>query len=186
MNVLQAIAARRSISQFTDEAVSPDDLRQLIDAAIQAPNHRMTQPVRFRVLGPAARHAYGAVLGARKAKKVEDPVAAQAVIDKAAAAETAVPTAIAVSVRLDDNPEIREEDYATALMGIQNLMLAAVALGLGTRLRTGAVMDDPRARAALEVPEGERIVGLVQVGHPASTPEAKRRKTVDEVTRWLA
>ena len=92
---------------------------------------------------------------------------------------------IAVSVRVDDNPEIREEDYATALMGVQNLMLAAVALGLGTRLRTGAVMDDPRAREALDVPDGERIVAIIQVGHPSSTPEAKPRKGVDEVTRWL-
>lgn len=185
MNVLQAIAARRSISQFTDGPVSADHLRQLIDAAIQAPNHRMTQPVRFRVLGPATRHAYGAVLGARKAKKLEDPVAAQAVIDKASAAEAAVPAVIAVSVRVDENPEIREEDYATAFMGVQNLMLAAVSLGLGTRLRTGAVMDDPRAREALGVPEGERVVVMVQVGHPAATPYPKPRKAVDEVTRWL-
>ena len=185
MNILQAIAARRTIGQFTDDGVPREALRQLIEAALHAPNHRMTQPVRFRVLGPATRHAYGAALGARKARKVEDPAAAQAVIDKVSATEAAVPAAIAVSVRVDDNPEIREEDYATALMGVQNLMLAAVALGLGTRLRTGAVMDDPRAREALDVPDGERIVAIIQVGHPSSTPEAKPRKGVDEVTRWL-
>ncbi|MBM4185857.1 MAG: nitroreductase [Gemmatimonadetes bacterium] len=186
MDILHAIATRRSIGQFLDRAVPPEALRQLLEAALQAPNHRMTQPVRFRVLGPAARHGYGAALGARKAKKLADPAAARAVIDKTSAAEVAVPAAIAVSVVLDPNPEIREEDYATALMGVQNLMLAAVALGLGTRLRTGAIMDDPHARAALEVPDGERIVGIVQVGHPASTPDAKPRRSVDEVTRWLA
>jgi nitroreductase len=185
MDVRTAIANRRSIKQFTDRAVTREEIGQLLDAAIQVPNHRLTQPVRFRVLGPAARHAYGAVLGARKAKKLEDPVAAQALIDKTAAGEAAAPATIFVSMTLDENPEIREEDYASAMMAVQNLMLAAVDLGLGTHMRSGAVMDDPRTREALGVPEGERIVAMVQLGEPANTPDAKPRKSLDEVTTWL-
>jgi nitroreductase len=177
MDVRTAIANRRSIKQFTDRAVTREEIGQLLDAAIQVPNHRLTQPVRFLVLGPAARHAYGAVLGARKAKKLEDPVAA--------AGEAAAPATIFVSMTLDENPEIREEDYASAMMAVQNLMLAAVDLGLGTHMRSGAVMDDPRTREALGVPEGERIVAMVQLGEPANTPDAKPRKSLDEVTTWL-
>jgi nitroreductase len=185
MDVRTAIANRRSIKQFTDRAVSRDEITQLLDAALQVPNHRLTQPIRFRVLGPESRHAYGTVLGARKAKKLEDPVAAQALIDKVAAAEAAGPVSIFASMTLDENPEIREEDYASTLMAVQNLMLAAVELGLGTHLRSGAVMDDPRAREALGVPEGERIVAMLQVGEPAVVPDAKPRRSVDEVTSWL-
>src|SRR5690349_5493706 len=98
MNILDAIAARRSTSSFTGRAVGRDEVSAMIEAALQAPNHRMTQPVRFRVLGPEGRRAYGAVLGARKAKKIEDPVAAQAVIDKVSGAEGAIPTTIVVSM----------------------------------------------------------------------------------------
>lgn len=185
MDIRTAIATRRSIKQFTDRPVTGDEIGQLLEAALQAPNHRMTQPVRFRVLGPEARHAYGTVLGARKAKKVEDPAAAQAVIDKIASAEAAVPVTIAVSMTLDANLEIREEDYASAMMAVQNLMLAALDLGLGSHLRSGAVLDDPRTREALGVPDDERIVMMVQVGAPASVPEAKPRRTIDEVTTWL-
>jgi len=185
MDVRTAIAARRSIKQFTDRAVTREEISQLLDAAIQAPNHRMTQPVRFRVLGPQARHAYGAVLGARKAKKLEDPAAAQALIDKVATTESAIPATIAVTMTLDENPEIREEDYASTFMAVQNLMLAAVELGLGSHLRSGAVMDDPRAREALGVPEGERIVAMLHLGEPATVPEAKPRRPVEEVTSWL-
>lgn len=185
MDVRTAITNRRSIRQFTDRAVTREEISQLLDAALQAPNHRLTHPVRFRVLGPEARRAYGAVLGARKAKKLEDPVAAQALIDKVAAAEAAGPVTIFVSMTLDENPEIREEDYASAMMSVQNLMLAAVELGLGTHLRSGAVMDDPRTREALGVPEGERIVAMVQLGEPAVVPEAKARRSVEEVTTWL-
>jgi nitroreductase len=86
---------------------------------------------------------------------------------------------------LVENTEIREEDYAIAMMAVQNLMLAAVDLGLGTHMRSGAVMDDPRTREALGVPEGERIVAMVQLGEPASVPDAKPRKSLDEVTTWL-
>lgn len=186
MDLHEAIHTRRSVKQFTDRPIRREEIERLLAAAAQAPNHRMTQPWRFYVLGPEARHAYGAVLGARKAKNIEDPEAARAVADKVAAAEAALPAEIVVSMALDANPEIREEDYAATMMGVQNLLLAARAMGLGTHLKTGAVMDDPRARAAVGVPEGERIVALVQLGEPAAVPEAKARKAAAEVTTWVA
>jgi nitroreductase len=180
-----AIRSRRSIKQFTSRVITREEIERLIDAAVQAPNHRMTQPWRFYVLGPEARRGYGAALGARKAKKVEDPEAARAVQEKVAAAEAALPAEIVVSVVLNENPEIREEDYAAAMMAVQNLMLAAHAVGLGTHLKTGAVMDDPNARAAVGVAEGERIVALVQLGEPAAVPEAKARRAAADVTTWV-
>jgi nitroreductase len=185
MDILEAIHNRRSIRQFTDRPVSREEIEPLLSAAVAAPNHRMTQPWRFYVLGPAARRAYGAVLGARKAKKIEDPAAAQALIDKVSASEAALPAMLAVSMMLDDNLETREEDYAATMMAVQNLLLAAQASGLGTHLKTGAVMNDPRTRTALGVPEGERVVATIQLGEPAETPEAKMRRPASEFTTWL-
>ncbi|HEY5219893.1 MAG TPA: nitroreductase [Gemmatimonadaceae bacterium] len=186
MNLHEAIHARRSIKQFTDRPIAREEIERVLDAAVLAPNHRMTQPWRFYVLGPEARRAYGAVLGARKAKNVEDPEAARAVIEKVSAAEAALPAEIVVSMTLDASMEIREEDYAAAMMAAQNLMLAAVATGLGTHIKTGAIMEDPRARAAVGVSEGERIVAIVQLGEPAAVPEAKARRAATEVTTWVA
>ncbi len=185
MDVLEAIRTRRSIKQFTHRPVTREEIERLLEVAAQAPNHRMTQPWRFYVLGPEARRAYGEALGARKAKRVEDPEVARAVAEKVAEGEAGLPAMIAVAVTLDGNPEIREEDYAAAMMGVQNLLLAARAAGLGTHVRTGAVMDDPRARAAVGVPEGERIVAMIQLGEPAATPEAKPRRSAADVTTWV-
>ncbi|MES2125157.1 MAG: nitroreductase, partial [Gemmatimonadota bacterium] len=184
-DVLDAIQHRRSIRQFTDRPVTRDEMERILDAAIAAPNHRMTQPWRFYVLGPEARRAYGETLGSRKAKKIEDPAAAQALIEKVVAGEVALPAMLAVATTVSENPEIREEDYAATMMAVQNLMLAAQATGLGTHIRTGAVMDDPRVRSALGVPEGERIIATIQVGEPAAMPEAKARRPAAEVTTWL-
>jgi nitroreductase len=185
MDTLEAIQNRRSIRQFTDRPVTRAEIEALLTAAVAAPNHRMTQPWRFYVLGPSARHAFGTVLGSRKAKKIEDPAAAQALIDKVAASEAALPAMLMVGMTLDENLEIREEDYAATMMAIQNLLLAAQANGLGTHVKSGAVMDDPRTRAAVGVPEGQRIIAMIQLGEPAAQPEAKVRRPASELTNWL-
>lgn len=185
MDVPEAIRTRRSIRQFTDRPVSREEIEPLLDLAVEAPNHRLTQPWHFYVLGPVARRAYGETLGARKAKKIEDPVAARALVDKVAAGEAALPAMLVVSMTQDASAEIREEDYAATMMAVQNLLLAAHAAGLGAHLKTGAVMDDPRTRAAIGVAEGERIVATIQLGHPAMLPEAKPRRPAGDVTTWL-
>jgi nitroreductase len=185
MTILEAIHARRSIKTFTDGPVAREEVERLLDAAVQAPNHRLTQPWRFYVLGVDARRAYGGVLGSRKAKRVEDPEAARQVVEKVAGGHAALPAMLAVSMVLDENLEIREEDYAATFMAIQNLSLAAVASGLGTHLKTGAVMDDPRAREVVGVAEGERIVATIELGRPAGAPDAKARRSASELTRWV-
>ena len=97
----------------------------------------------------------------------------------------AVPAMIGVLVALDEDPEIREEDYATAFMAIQNLALAAVEMGLGTHIKTGAVMDEPALREALEVGDARRLAAIVFLGEPAELPPPKPRAPAAGRTRWL-
>lgn len=185
-NILQHLAARRrSIKEFTDRSVSREEIEALLDVMVQAPNHRMTQPWRVYVLGPVARRRYGAALGERKTKRVEDAEAGRRVVEKVASQHEALPAMIAIAVQRHEDPEIREEDYAATWMGIQNVLLAADEAGLGTHIKTGAVMDDPRARAAVGVPQGERIVAMVNLGEPASVPDPKARLSASEITTWV-
>jgi nitroreductase len=185
MNISDAIQQRRSIKRFTDRQISREEIESLLAAAPFAPNHRLTQPWRFYVLGPEARHAYGLALGNRKAKKIEDPEAARTMRDSVAAEHRALPAMIVVAVVTNDNPETREEDYAATMMAIQNLALTAVAHGLGTHIKTGGVMEDPAARAAVGLPEGNRIVAVVNVGEPADVPPQKRREAASAHTTWV-
>jgi nitroreductase len=185
MNILRSINTRRSIKAFTDRPVPPKEIEQLLNAVCQAPNHRKTEPWRFYVLGPDARHAYGEALGRRKAKRMEDVEAGQAVVDKVALTHKSLPAMVAVAVVVDENPEIREEDFAAVYMGIQNLSLVAHAIGLGTHIKTGAIMDDPAARAALGVPEGQRIVATINIGKPDGLPDPQSRRPASELTTWV-
>jgi nitroreductase len=180
-----AIRARRSIKRFTDRPVTRTEIETLLEAATLAPNHRLTQPWRFYVLGPEARYGYGLALGERKARKIEDPAAAQTMRETVAQEHRALPCMIAVAVVDTDNPEQREEDYAAAMMAIQNIALTAVELGLGTHLKTGGVMGDPAARAAAGVRDNERIVAIINVGEPADVPPAKRRELAPSLTTWV-
>lgn len=179
------ITTRRSIRQLEPRPLDRSEIEPLLEAAVAAPNHRLTQPWRFYVLGPAARHAFGLALGNRKARKQQDPEAARAVRDRTAAEHRDLPCMIAVAMVLSDSPETREEDYAAVMMAVQNLMLAAVGRGLGTHLKTGAVMDDPDARAAVGVSPGERIVATINVGVPAEVPPPRERQPAAAFTRWL-
>jgi nitroreductase len=185
MDIFETISTRRSIKAYTDAPVSDSEIRRMLAAAVQAPNHRMTQPWRFYVLGSGARAAYGRALGHRKAKRVEGDDAKDAVVAKVEASHRDLPGMLAVSMTLDENPEIREEDYAATFMAIQNLSLAAHAMGLGTHVKTGAIMDDPAARRAVGVPEEERIIATISVGHPESIPDPKPRHAAGELTRWV-
>jgi nitroreductase len=185
MNVSDAIAQRRSIKKFLDRPVTREEIEGLLEAAVLAPNHHLTQPWRFYVLGPESRRRYGLALGDRKARKLPDPEAANAVREKTAAEHVAFPALIAVAMVVSENPETREEDYAAVMQAIANITLAAVARGLGTHMRTGAVMEDPAARAAIGVPEGQRIVTMLSVGVPAEMPGPKARQGATAVTTWV-
>lgn len=185
MQVSDAIRERRSIKRFAERSLSRDEVETLLAAAALAPNHRLTQPWRFYVLGPEARSAYGLALGERKARKLTDLEAARAMRDTVAAEHRALPCMIAVAVPSTDDPEIREEDYAAAMMAIQNLSLTAVEMGLGTHLKTGGVMGDPAARAAVGARDNERIIAIVNVGEPAEVPGPKKRDPATAFTTWV-
>ena len=60
MDLSEAISSRRSVRQFSSRVITRAEIERMLDAAVQAPNHRLTQPWRFYVLGPDARRAYGA------------------------------------------------------------------------------------------------------------------------------
>jgi nitroreductase len=185
MRPSDAIRERRSIKRFTDRPVTREEIEALIAAATMAPNHRLTNPWRFYVLGPRAREAYGRALGERKAKKQPDPAKAAELRDTVAAEHRALPAMIAVAVVESTSAEQREEDYAATMMGVQNIMLRALEMGLGTSIKTGGIMSDPAARAAVGVPDGQRIVAIINVGQPADVPLAKDKTAADDLTTWV-
>lgn len=184
MSVADTIRERRSVKEYADRAVTRDEIEALLETVVWAPNHRMTEPWAFYVLGPEAHRTYATLRASLKAEAADD-AAAEGVRAKVEAETLEIPRLVAVASRLDDDPEIREEDIAATWMGIQNLLLAAWERGLSGYIRTGAILRHPELREALGVPDHQRILALIQLGEPARVPEPKPRTPAERKTRWV-
>jgi nitroreductase len=164
----QAIRTRRTHKAFGPEPVPREVLRELLELGRWAPNHHLTNPWRFRVLGPAA---------LARLKQAAGPEAA-AKLDRA-------PTLIAVtSVRAED-PVQDEEDLLASAAATYAVLLAAHARGLAGYWRTPSVLRTPPGRAALGIPDGEHFVGLVHLGQPRQPKDPPERAPLDAVTEYL-
>lgn len=184
-SVEQAIRARHSVKQFTGRPIERAEIEALLELAVQAPNHRMTEPWRFLVVGPEGKRALARVLGSRKTAKLTDPEAARLVREKVERNTMALPALVVVALQQNENPEIREEDYAAGWMAIENILLAAVERGLGTHIKTGAVMADPELREAWRIPDDQRVIAMIELGEPAGDPRASEREPAASRTTWL-
>jgi nitroreductase len=183
-DLFDSIQARRSHKRFKPGPVDPDKIRVLLDAAVTAPNHRLTEPWGFLVLGPRARHVYAdrkAFLRFGEHMGVEGKAKAEQMI----ADLLAVPVVLGVTQKLDSDAVRREEDYAAVFMAVQNILLAGTALGLGTKIHTGAILHDELFRSALGLNEAERLVAVLHMGEPAEEPLARKRTPAADKTRWL-
>jgi nitroreductase len=184
-SVLQVIRDRRSQKKFTDRPVSETDVRTLLDAAVLAPNHKLTQPWGFVVLGARARKRYGEIKAGLRVREEADPALAEGKRAKIAAEIAAVPAVIVVTQRLEGEPNQRREDYAAVFMAIENILLAATSMGLGSKVHTGDIMNAIPMRELVKAEEHEQIVAILHVGEPAEEMKPKARISSVEKTRWL-
>lgn len=185
MSILNAIRQRRSHKLFTTRPVADDEIRTMLEGAVAAPNHKMTQPWGFVVLGRMSRRKYAEIKAALKVKNEANAEYAAAKREKLTAEIAAVPAVIVVTQKQDPDPHRREEDYAAVYMAIQNMLLLATSMGLGTKLQTGAVMDDPKMRDLIAAAPEERIVSIIHVGEPMEDLPPKVRTPATDKTRWL-
>ncbi len=169
MELEQAIRTRRTHKAYAPEPLDRETLDELFELARWAPNHKLTNPWRFRVLGPRALERLKAA--------VEDPVAA-AKLDRA-------PTLVLVTVTQTGDPVMDEEDALAAGTAAYVVLLAAHGRGLAGYWRTPGVLRSAAGLAALEVPGDERVLGLLHLGHPRQEPRVPERAPVADVAMYL-
>jgi nitroreductase len=168
----EVVRTRRTTKAFGSEPLDRATLEELLDLARWAPNHHLTNPWRFRVLGPGA-------LG--RLKDAAGPEAG-AKLDRA-------PTLVAVSAvqggegaggSIQD-----EEDLIATGCAAYLVLLGAQERGLAGYWRTPAVLRSAEGRAALGIPEDERPVGLLHLGPRRQDQPAPERAPLADVLSWL-
>jgi nitroreductase len=155
----------------------------VLRAAICAPNHHLTFPWRFVVLQGAARRALGEI---HARSVMEDrPELPPEMFEKEAARLERAPVVIACIVTpTADDDVTRREDRDAVAAAVQNLLLAAHALGLAGIWRTGAMADSVAVRADLGCRPHDAIVGLVYLGRATDVTAAAARPPLDDVVQW--
>jgi nitroreductase len=164
-----AIRTRRTHKAYAPEPLDRTTLDELFELARWAPNHKLTNPWRFRVLGPGALERLKGATG--------DPIAA-AKLDRA-------PTLVLVSATQTGDPVMDEEDVLAAATAAYVVLLAAHGRGLAGYWRTPGVLRSPAGRAAVGVPEDEHVLGLLHLGHPRQEPRVPDRAPVEAVVSYL-
>ncbi len=185
-NLLALIRERRTIFHFRPDPVPAPLLERALDAGRWAPNHKLTEPWRFTILGPETKEALTAAFAAHATRKLAPDATADQrdrAIAKSAEKWASKPTVVIVSQAGETDAFRREEDYAAVACAIQNIQLAAWALGVGSQWSTSPVTRDPEAMARAGVPTEERVVGFLFLGFPAVIPEVKRRALAEVVRR---
>jgi nitroreductase len=165
----EAVRTRRTHKAYGPDPVDRETLAELLDLARWAPNHNLTNPWRFRVLGPAA---------LARLKEAAGPEAATK-LDRA-------PTLVAVSaVQCGDDPVADEEDLLATACAAYVVLLAAHGRGLASYWRTPAVLRTTEGRTALGVGDDERLVGLLHLGTPRQPQRVPERAPATDVISWL-
>jgi nitroreductase len=182
VETFDAILTRRSVARLTDRVPERQAIERLLEAAVRAPTHHLTQPWRFVVLAGEERERLGRAWaeGVERAGKDSSGIVAKAL---------RAPVIVCVIERPKHHlPKVVEiEEHHATGAALQNILLAAHDGGLGAMLRTGPACAMSEVREVLGVEEVELIAGFVYLGYPQEGAEERpmtRRTAAAELTEW--
>jgi nitroreductase len=168
MDTETAIRTRRTHKAFKPQAVEREVLDELFELARWAPNHNLTNPWRFRVVGPRA---------LERLKRAAGPEAAPK-LDRA-------PTLVVCTCVVSGDDVRREEDLLATACAAYIVLLAAHARGLAGYWRTPGVLRTPEGREAVGLGTEEHFVSLIHLGRAVQDKPVPERVPVGEIATYL-
>jgi len=198
---MKVIQDRRSVREYTDEAVSREDLDMILEAARQAPSGENAQPWRFVIVhDPDTRKRMGAIAGGGSGRRftsefvtqkmqerfasLQDEAKKRAAFEKLTSGQVSAFLADApVSIAVCGKKDVWDLPFDTGA-AIENMLLMVTALGLGACWVIAPcidIRDEERLKALLGVPEGFKVVSIVSVGHPTRPHRPRPRLPIKEL-----
>jgi nitroreductase len=188
MDVIRAIESRQSIGRMKQDPVPKELIERILESAVHAPNHRITEPWRFHVFtgkgrGELAR-ARATIARLQADAEAEDEELAAGRISRERKKAFRAPVVIAVICKAGRDEVETLENYAACAAAVQNMQLTAHALGLGAMWRTGSSAYHEHMREFFSLKEGDTIVAHLYVGYPDMGERPRRRAPAKEKTVW--
>ncbi|MCM1179432.1 MAG: nitroreductase family protein [Clostridium sp.] len=180
METLECIQTRRSIRKFTEEAVSHDTINAIIAAAAMAPSWKNTQISRYHIienrdiLNDIANHCVLDFEFNQKTIQRASQLVVVSMVEKRSGYEK--------DGSFTTSKEDRWEMFDAGIAS-QTFCLAAHDMGVGTVIL--GIFDEDKVAQAIQLPEGQKVAALIVMGYPAQECEAPKRKSVDELVRYL-
>jgi len=188
LDVIRAIETRQSVNRVKQDPVPRDLIERVLESAVHAPNHKITEPWRFHVFtgkgrGELARaRAHTARLSAEAEGEHVDMMAGRISRERKKAFRAPVIIAV-ISVAGRDEVETRE-NYDACAAAVQNMQLTAHSLGLASIWRTGPVAYHENMRRFFGLEDGDSIVAYLYLGYPDMGERPRRRSPAAELTVW--
>ncbi|MGF9641950.1 nitroreductase [Paenibacillus sp. MABNS29] len=171
-HVIDVIQERRTIKRFKSDSIPVDTIKELLDVAVWAPNHKMREPWRFLLFAGEGR------------KRLAKAIAAD--IGKDNKFESGIlhnPIQLLVVMEEDPRQTVWDEDFAAVSALVQNFMLAAWSKEIGTFWVTKPFLYSPKFREHLGIQPGEKVIGMIYAGYPDVIPESRpRTPAADKLT----
>lgn len=176
------LKSRRTVNFFQPRPVPRRLLLEAIEVARWAPNHKLTEPWHFYLLGEETIEQIRRLIVELKAGNKDEQAqqAARSRVD-------AIPSWLIVTCKLSPDMTVRQqEDYAACACAVQNLMLYLWQAGIGVKWTSGQVIRDDRLYELVGIDRSaEMIIGLFWCGYPADNPSAQLRRDIDEICTEL-
>ncbi len=188
MEVREAIESRRSAGIVKSDPVPRELVEEIIESAVHAPNHRITEPWRFHVFAGKGRGEFAraraetARLMAEAEGEEEEYIAGRTSRERKKAFRA--PVVIAVISKGGRDAVETLENYAACAAAVQNMQLTAHALGLATIWRTGPIAYHPYMRGFFGLENDDKIVAYLYLGYAEEIERPRRREPASSKTVW--
>ncbi|MCZ3366082.1 MULTISPECIES: nitroreductase family protein [Methanobacterium] len=189
MEFFDLVKNRRSVRKYKDQHVNKEDILKILDAANWAPSAMNWQPWEFIVVSGELIKSMGDSFKAVVEKimhESEETAFDEKFVDFAARYGGA-PVVIVVLTRASEKPNVRKANLESTSAAMENLVLAATNLGLGTCWMTGPLHDENNLRRILGISPDKEIVAVTPLGYPDEVPEPRPRLDAElkQKVRWL-
>jgi nitroreductase len=188
LEVDHAIETRRSVGRVKQDPVPRELVEKILESAVHAPNHKITEPWRFHVFtgkgrGDLAR-ARAELAKIQAETEGEEEALAAGRISRERKKAFRAPVVIAVISRGGRDEVETLENYAACAAAVQNMQLTAHALGLATIWRTGPAAYHPYMCDFFRLEDDDKIVAYLYLGYPDIDERPRRRESASSRTVW--
>lgn len=184
--VIRTIRDRRHVARLSaEQPVSKEMIETVLEAAIWAPNHHMTEPWRFVVISGVERKRLGDALADAMMSTPANPPPSPEIVEKERTRPLTAPVVIAVICSPNQEKQaLAQEELVACGAALQNMLLVAHSIGLRTRLKTGDHSYSKVIRIFLKMKDSESLVSFVYLGFPEGEARTGKRMALESKVDW--